>query len=65
MAESRHTGFRRDILFERGLAEWLSWVGSAVRTESLDGRSFPERSGTLETSNEIVTLLANIIRGVM
>jgi hypothetical protein len=66
MAESRKAGMGRDIIFERGLAEWLCWFSGKTRADTSD-ISWPFRVlkglGTApETASDIVVLFANIIQ---
>jgi len=60
MAGGYSAGVGRDILFTRGLAEWLGWLGRTANAEGSAQRVL-EKYELAEPSNEIVALLANIL----
>jgi len=56
-------GYGRGTLSERGLVEWVRWIGKATRTENSLETCF-KKFELHEPDNEIVILLANIIQEV-
>jgi len=51
-----------DILFTRGMAEWLRWYGSGAYVGSPVQNRTLEKYELQEASDEIVVLLANIVK---
>ena len=66
MAKNRNAAVGRDILYGRGLAEWLRWFSDRARadTENILGRNLvlAEYAASAETASDIVALFANIIQ---
>jgi len=60
MANGRNTGAGRDILFARGLAEWIGWHVRTGGAEICGQRGAMNKYELMGAADEIVVLLANI-----
>jgi len=62
MSKGFNVGGGREILFTRGLMEWLVWLGRTENAESAGKIGTLQKHEMTESANDIVVLLANIIQ---
>ena len=62
MAAGIGGGIGRDILFSRGLMEWIAWFGRAVNVDRSGKAIIWEKYELAQPADELVVLLANMIQ---
>ena len=55
-------GVGRAVLYARGLAEWLGWLGMAANADIAGQSRTLTKHELADPANEIVVLLANIVQ---
>jgi hypothetical protein len=63
MAKGAGSGMGREILVERGLAEWFFSFAGAPPLDMVGWNCIPSRISAQESAEEMVVLFANMLQG--